>query len=158
MSISDPHPAPLPTSLPAIGIVSDLTDAERADLWYYGELITHQKGDVVVEQGVTQAFLHLVLEGEFRIVVKSEESIVPLGYPQAGECVGELSLLEPVEASATVLANATTHDWCISRERFDEYTHAHPVSAIKLLKAIAILIGSRLRKGSERLLTAEAEA
>ena len=109
----------------------------------------------MVEQGVSQAFLHLVLEGELRVFVKSEDAIVPLGYIQAGEGVGEMSLLEPVDASAMVMANATTKAWAISRSRFEEFTTAHPLAAAKFLKAIAIQLGRRLRKGSERLLNAE---
>ena len=144
-----------PNSLPAAGLVSTLTDAERGELCFYGEFITHEKGDTVVEQGVSQAFLHLVLEGELRVFVKSEEAIVPLGYIQAGEGVGEMSLLEPVDASAMVMANATTKAWAISRSRFEEFTTAHPLAAAKFLKAIAIQLGRRLRKGSERLLNAE---
>lgn len=144
-----------PDHLPATGLVADLSPRERGDLCSYGEFITHPKGDTVVEQGVTQAFLHLVLEGELRVILKSEEAILPLGYVEAGESVGEMSLLEPVDASATVLANANSVVWAISRTRFEEFTEANPAVAAKLLKAIAILLGRRLRKGSERLLDAE---
>lgn len=144
-----------PDTLPAAGLVADLTSAERGELCHYGEFIDHEKNDVLVEQGVAQAFLHLVLEGELRVLLKSEEAIVPLGYVQAGECVGEMSLLEPVDASATVMANASTRVWAINRPRFEEFTAAHPATAAKLLKAIAIQLGRRLRKGSARLLDAE---
>ena len=144
-----------PDQLPAAGIVASLSPSERGELCSYGEFITHPKGDTVVEQGLTQAFLHLVLEGELRVILKSDEAILPLGYVQAGECVGEMSLLEPVDASATVLANSTSKVWAISRARFEEFTDVNPAVAAKLLKAIAIQLGSRLRKGSERLLDAE---
>jgi len=150
----------LPTStdvLPAVGIAASLTSEERSALCYYGEFVDHAKNAAVVEQGLPQAFLHLILEGELRVSVKSEEAIVPLGYVERGECVGELSLLEPVNASATVQANAPTRTWCISREQFDKFTKEHPVAAVKLIKAIAIVLGRRLRKGSQRLLDAEGE-
>jgi CRP/FNR family transcriptional regulator, cyclic AMP receptor protein len=143
-----------PNVLPPIGIVEFLEPAERAELCYFGEFVNHEKGDVVVEQGLPQAFLHLVISGELRVFVKSEEAIVPLGYTQAGECVGEMSLLEPIEASATVQANAPTYVWAINRNRFDEFMAAYPAVAAKLLKAIAISLGRRLRKGAERLLNA----
>lgn len=151
------HDPLLTNTLPAAGLASGLTAQERSELCLYGEFITHEKGDTVVEQGVSQAFLHLVLEGELRVILKSDEAIVPLGYIQAGEGVGEMSLLEPVDASATVLANATTKAWAISRTRFGEFTTDHPAAAAKFLKAIALQLGRRLRKGSERLLTAEGE-
>jgi CRP-like cAMP-binding protein len=109
----------------------------------------------VVEQGLPQAFLHLVLDGEFRIFVKSDDAILPLGYAKAGDAVGEMSLLEPIDASAMVVAHSTSHDWCINRARFDEFAAAHPIIAVKVLKAVAIQLGQRLRKGSERLIEAE---
>ncbi|MBP7948940.1 MAG: cyclic nucleotide-binding domain-containing protein [Verrucomicrobiales bacterium] len=150
----------LPTStdrLPAVGIAASLNSEERNALCYFGEFVDHAKNAALVEQGLPQAFMHLVLEGELRVSVKSEEAIVPLGYVERGECVGELSLLEPVDASATVQANAPTRTWCISREQFDKFLEEQPVAGVKLLKAIAILLGNRLRKGSQRLLNAEAD-
>lgn len=151
----------LPTStdvLPAVGVASTLSDEERKTLCYYGEFVEHGKNDTVVEQDLPQSFLHLVLAGELRVSVKSEEAIVPLGYVERGECVGELSLLEPVDASATVQANAPTKTWCINRDQFEKFTTEHPAAAAKFLKALAIMLGRRLRKGSQRLLDAEGES
>lgn len=152
MSTSDPLSS---QTLPAIGLAAELSSVERGQLCLYGEFVNHGKGDVVVEQSVPQGFLHLVLSGELRVFVKSDGAILPLGYIQAGASVGEMSLLEPIDASATVTANAPTKAWAISRLRFEEFTKDHPAAAAKFLKAIAIQLGRRLRKGSERLLTAE---
>ena len=152
--MSNPLTLP-PNSLPALGLVATLTTAERAELCVYGEFITHEKGGAVVEQGLPQAFLHLVLAGELRVFITSEDAIIPLGYMEAGEAVGEMTLLEPVNASASVVANATTQAWCINRTRFEEFTAAYPAIAVKVLKAIAIQLAGRLRKGSERLIEAE---
>jgi CRP-like cAMP-binding protein len=147
---------PLPTnSLPAVGLVANLSADERAELRVYGEFITHEKGDTVVEQGLPQAFLHLILDGELRIFIKSEDAVIPLGYAETGEAVGEMTLLEPIDSSAMVVANATTHVWCINRTRFEEFTTVQPAIAAKFLKAIAIQLAHRLRKGSERLIEAE---
>jgi CRP-like cAMP-binding protein len=143
------------TELPEAGVVASLSTGERAILHPYGDVIHHEKGGLVVEQGVVQSFLHLVLEGELQVKVRSEEAIVPLGYVQAGQCVGEMSLLEPAEASAFVSATAPTTVWCISRLKFDKFVEEHPRIACKLLKSIAMLLADRLRKGSQRLLDAE---
>jgi CRP-like cAMP-binding protein len=134
-----------------------MTPDERATLCSYGEFIDHHKGDHLVEQGLPQSYLHLLVDGELRVVLRSEEAVVPLAYVQPGESVGEMSLLEPVDASASVLANANSRTWCMSRDQFDHFTTEHPVAANKLLKSIAIQVARRLRKGSERLLAAEEE-
>ncbi len=141
-----------------MGLVAGLSPDERKALAYFGEVLTHRKGDALVEQGLPQSYLHLVLDGELRVSVASDEAILPLAYIQPGECVGEMSLLEPVDASASVVANAISKTWAISREQFDSFTEQHPAASNKFLKAIAIQLAHRLRKGSQRLLHAEEES
>jgi CRP/FNR family transcriptional regulator, cyclic AMP receptor protein len=141
-------------TLPAEGLLESLSEAERANLQSYGDFIHHDKGGIVVEQGIQQSFLHLVAEGELEVRLLGPEAIVPLGYVTQGACVGEMSLLEPVEASAQVSATAPTNVWALSRSRFDQFLGEHPEAGCKLLKAVATLLAKRLRKGSERLLHA----
>ncbi len=139
-------------TLPPVGLAAGLADAERARLWTFGDVISHDRGDALVKQGQPQGFLHVVLEGELRVHVTSEEALVTLGYVEPGESVGEMGLLEDVEAGATVVANSPSQTWAISRERFDAFVAAYPAVAVKFLREIAILLARRLRKGSERLL------
>jgi CRP-like cAMP-binding protein len=143
------------TTLPNQGLLSTLSDQERAVLQIYGETVHHDKGDSVVEQGIQQSFMHLVVSGELQVKLQGPEAIVPLGYVSPGGCVGEMSLLDPVEASAHVVATSPTNVWALSRVKFDEFTAEHPVAACKFLKAVASLLASRLRKGSQRLLEAQ---
>jgi CRP-like cAMP-binding protein len=111
-----------------------------------------RKGEVLIEQGQPQACLHLVLEGELKIQVASKETLVTLGYAQVGGCVGEMSLLEPTTASATVLASANSRLWYLNYENFNHFVARHPAAGAAMLRAIALVLAGRLRKGSERLL------
>jgi CRP/FNR family transcriptional regulator, cyclic AMP receptor protein len=142
-------------NLPAEGLLEDLSAEERTTLQNYGDIVHHDKGDSVVEQGVAQSFLHLVVSGELQVKLHSPEAIIPLGYVDVGGCVGEMSLLEPVEASAQVAATAPTNVWALSRSRFDQFLAENPIAGCKLLKSIATLLARRLRKGSQRLLDAQ---
>lgn len=139
-------------SLPAIGIISDLTETEREELAHFGTFLKNRKGDKLVAQGTANAFLHLVLSGELRVTAASDEAIVTLGYVHPGECVGEMSLLEPVKVgSANVVAFSDSHVWCIQRADFDRFVDEFPAAGAKMLRGIAVLIAGRLRKSDEQI-------
>ena len=142
-------------ALPASGMLGGLSDAERDTLRDFGDFVDHRKGDVLVEQGKPQAFLHLVLEGELRVSVASPEQIVTLGYVQSGECVGEMTLLEVANASATVVANTNCRVWAMNRAAFERFCEQHPRAAVSVVKAVAIVLSHRLRNSSQRLLSSE---
>jgi len=142
-------------ALPAIGILSDLSEDERQELARFGTFLRNRKGAKLVEQGTMNAFLHLVLGGELRVAAASEEAIVTLGYVHAGECVGEMTMLEPVKAaSASVLSASDSHVWCIQRSDFDRFVDEFPAAGAKMLRGIAILIASRLRKTDQHMVDA----
>jgi CRP-like cAMP-binding protein len=140
------------SSLPAIGILANLTPGDLANLEGFGETMLLRKGEVLIEQGHPQACLHFVLEGELKIQVASKDALVTLGYAQVGGCVGEMSLLEPTTASATVLASANSRLWYLNYENFNHFVTRHPAAGAAMLRSIALVLAGRLRKGSERLL------
>jgi CRP/FNR family cyclic AMP-dependent transcriptional regulator len=142
-------------SLPAIGILADMDDAEREALASFGTFLKNKKGDKLVAQGNLNAFLHLVLAGELRVAAASEEAILTLGYVHAGECVGEMSLLEPVKsASANVISASDSHVWCIQRDDFDRFVEEFPSAGVKMLRGIAVMIAGRLRKSDQQMVKA----
>ncbi len=138
--------------LPATGILEHLTPGERAALFAYGDVFSQAKGEKVVVQGDPHAYLHLVLRGELRVAVTLDDGIHTLGYVQPGECVGEMSLLEPVQpASANVIATADARLWCIQRDGFDRFVLDHPAAGAAVLRGIAVMLARRLRRRSELL-------
>ncbi len=139
-------------TLPAHGIVVDLTDDERASLFAYGETVSHLKSDKLVEQGKPQGFLHLLLSGELRVVAASDQALLTLGYVQPGECVGEMTMLEPItEAAAHVVATVASTVWCLQREQFLGFVEEYPVAGAKMYRGIAVLLARRLRRRTEHL-------
>jgi len=138
-------------TLPAEGVVSGLSSDDLSELFHYGELLNLKKGDKIVAQGEPHAYLHLVLKGELRVATTSDEAILTLGYVQPGECVGEMSLLEPVQsAGANVLASADSVVWCLQREGFDRFIKEHPAAGGELLRGLAIQLCRRLRKQTQQ--------
>jgi CRP-like cAMP-binding protein len=142
-------------TLPPIGILAEMNDAERAALASFGTFLKNKKGDKLVQQGTANAFLHLVLSGELRVTAASEEALVTLGYVHPGECVGEMSLLEPVKTgSANVISASDSHVWCIQRADFDRFVEDFPAAGAKMLRGIAVLLAARLRKSDQHMVEA----
>ncbi len=143
---------PSPDLLPASGILAALTTTERAELAAFGTFLPTRKGDKLVEQGTANAFLHLVVTGELRVTAASNDALLTLGYAHPGECVGEMSLLEPVETgSASVVAAADSNVWCIQRADFDRFVDDHPAAGAKVLRGIAVLLAHRLRLSDQHM-------
>jgi CRP-like cAMP-binding protein len=139
-------------SLPSTGVLSGVSPAAREALTGFGDFMTRLKGSVVVEQGGPANALHLVVDGELSVVLRTPEELVPLGYVQIGETVGEMGFLEPdAIASAAVTAHVPSVVWSITTDAFEAFLASHPVAGTEILKAILKLVGRRARKGNERL-------
>jgi CRP-like cAMP-binding protein len=139
-------------SLPSTGVLAGVSPAAREALSGFGDFMTRLKGSVVVEQGGPANSLHLVVDGELSVILRTPEELVPLGYVQEGETVGEMGFLdETAIASAAVTAHVPSVVWSITTEAFEAFLASHPVAGTEILKAILKLVGRRARKGNERL-------
>lgn len=146
-------------SLPSTGVLAGVSPASREALTGFGDFMTRLKGSVVVEQGGSANALHLVVDGELSVVLRTPEELVPLGYVQVGETVGEMGFLdEEAIASAAVTAHVPSVVWSITTDAFEAFLASHPVAGTEILKAILKLVGRRARKGNERLADEVAEA
>lgn len=139
-------------TLPSTGVLAGVSAAARDALTGFGAFTDHTKGSVVVEQGGPAGALHIVVDGELQVILRTPDELVPFGYVQAGETVGEMGFLEDnAIASAAVTAHVPSVVWHISTESFEAFLASHPVAGTEILKAILRLVGRRARKGNERL-------
>ena len=69
----------------------------------------------------------------------------------SGALVGELSIFDRHDRSATVEAVENTTMLILRNETLDNFIHQHPVTGIKLLKNLIRILSLRLRKATERL-------
>ena len=124
----------------------------REALAGFGAFSQLTKGTTVVEQGAPADTLHVVVDGELQVSLRSPEEIRILGYVEEGQTVGEMGFLDDgVNASAAVTTNVPSRVWSIHREDFNRFLTTHPVAGCEILKEMLILAGRRARKGNERL-------
>ncbi|WP_017877483.1 GGDEF domain-containing protein [Janthinobacterium sp. CG3] len=101
-------------------------------------------GAVLLEAGMPNDQLYVLLEGQLAIhlTTSAQPSYVRLG---AGECVGEMSMIEGRETSAQVLASAASRLLVIPRDTMWSLIHAsHAIS-----RNMLVMLSSRVRQGNE---------
>lgn len=107
-------------------------------------------GDTLIESGVRNSTLYLVLTGELRIYAGGRD-LPANAILGAGDCAGEMSLIDGERSSALVLAAAPSTLLGISHNRMWEMMDADPTIARNLL---AIMAG-RLRDNNLTLVTTQ---
>jgi diguanylate cyclase (GGDEF)-like protein len=110
-------------------------------------------GDTLIEAGARNATLYLVLAGELRVYAGGRD-LPANAMLAAGDCAGEMSLIDGDSASALVLAAAPTELLAIPHERMWELMDVTPLVARNLL---AIMSG-RLRNNNLTLVTTQSRS
>jgi CRP-like cAMP-binding protein len=144
-----PKPAP---ALPAIGILETLSEEARAALSAAGEISSLPEGAHLLKQGDQQARLYFLLDGKLSASCHSNNSVVELGAIMPGESVGELNVIDPRKASADVKAVRASRIWSISKDDLESFMEKNPDTGMKLMRALALLLCTRMRKNTDRML------
>jgi CRP-like cAMP-binding protein len=137
--------------LPALGLLSPLGDDDRNLLSGYGEFLPVQSGDNLIEEGKEQNALFIVISGALHANTMRSGHRVLLGKIGRGESIGEINLLDPAKASASVTAVEFSQVWKISCESLEEYMNAYPLPAAHLLVGIGKTLARRVRDVNEKV-------
>lgn len=128
------------------GLFGALSDDDAQTVLESCERLQLKRRDVLVRQGDLDRTMYVIESGSFRVSVVSEEGKeVSLGLLEAGDSVGELSLLDGRARSATVTANSKAQVRMLRRETFLDVVRTHPDIAVRLLEEMA----GRLRAADE---------
>ena len=99
----------------------------------------------------------IILSGTFAVSCQARGEIIELAQLGAGEIVGEMSVIDPQNASAYVrVASDEAQLWVLSASRFEAMVERDRTLGFQLLKAISIRLCKRIRRNSDVMLrTAE---
>lgn len=134
------HPA-----LPAMGIVSELSEEDRAMLCSYGSFSFYQTGDKLILQGTPQDSLYLLLSGELHARRFDGSREILLGSIHQGESFGEINIFDPGTASASVIAVTASQIWKIDRLSLVDFFQVYPEASVSIASHIAAVLSRRLR-------------
>ncbi len=108
-------------------------------------------GEMVMEEGTRGDGLHIIVEGRLEVTKREAGADVVLAVREAGEFLGEMSLVERAPRSATVRAVEPTELLIIEPAAFRELLSASPDAAASILRTMA----GRLRSTEASLMEQE---
>jgi CRP/FNR family transcriptional regulator, cyclic AMP receptor protein len=131
-----------------VPIFADLEDKELERIARLGTRQKYKKGNIVVLEKESGAALFVIISGKVKVVRTDEEGReVILSIFGPGEFFGEMSLLDGLARSASVVAVSKAELFMIHRRDFLETMHQFPAIAIALLAELAM----RLRKADMQI-------
>ncbi len=131
-----------------VPLLARLSEADVAALARLGHARAYPDRTVIFREGDAGDALHVVIEGRVRISVLSNEGQeVTLGFLEAGDCVGDLAVLDGGRRTATATTAATTRTFVVTSESFRAWLAERPGAATALLTTLAL----RLRRTDQVL-------
>jgi CRP-like cAMP-binding protein len=138
----------LDPALPGLGILVGLNQASLENLATFGQYHRVTAGTEIIREGEMQNRFYVVISGELAISAHCGGKDVALSTAMPGECVGELSLLEPGPASASIRATKDGVLWSMDIDELRDYILNETTDAGTLLMGMASILSYRLRKAN----------
>jgi response regulator RpfG family c-di-GMP phosphodiesterase len=131
---------PKPVSVSELAVVNlflALPAEALADLAATAEVCSFRAGDVVFSEGEAGEDLHVVRSGVLNVLRPNAYPEVILETVQAGECVGELAVINESERLASVVAQRDSETVRIGKDAIDAVLAAHPEALRQMLGDVA---------------------
>ena len=146
---SSPAEASSGFELPPLGILAGLSQRSLTDLSGYGRCHRLSAGAEIMREGEVQDRFYIVVSGEAGISAQIGGREVMLNTAVSGDCIGELNLLEPGPASATVRVAKDATLWSMDAEQLRTYLFEHTGGAGALLMGMAHCLSKRIRAANQ---------
>jgi CRP/FNR family cyclic AMP-dependent transcriptional regulator len=131
-----------------VPIFTDLEEADLKKIAKLGIRKKYKRGSIIVLEEELGAALFVIVSGKVKVVRMDEDGReVILSIFGPGEFFGEMSLLDGMARSASVVATVKSELFMIHRRDFLDLLHDYPLVAISLLGELAM----RLRKADGQI-------
>lgn len=108
-------------------------------------------GTTLIHHLARDRVMYLLESGVLQVFLPTASPVRrPVAILRAGAIVGEPALFANTPRMAQVDAMAPTVVWALTREAFDVFANAHPVSACKWLRACGAVMAVRMAANLER--------
>jgi CRP/FNR family transcriptional regulator, cyclic AMP receptor protein len=135
--------------LPPLGILAGLSERSLKNLACYGKYESFPPGALIVREGASQDRFYVVVDGEVAVTARSGAKEATLSTARAGECLGEVNLLEPGPASASIRVIKEATVWSMDIIDLRVYLADHAGGAGAFLMGMASCLSARLRQANE---------
>jgi hypothetical protein len=134
-------------TLPTFSWIGHLKTDDRDLLSSYGDFFPGHPGNVIIEQGVTQTEVFVVISGELEVYsVQEDGTRILRARVGPGETLGEICLFDPGAATATVIATEFSQLWRIADADLIRFMEENPGAGNLLLRTLATILAQRLRR------------
>ncbi len=121
-----------------VSIFSGLDEHQLAEIEKHANSRHYPRNAIILNEGDTSDSLYVILSGKVKIYLNDENGKeVILNYQEAGEYFGELSLIDDIERSASVMTVKKSNFAIISKQDFRAVLGKNPDIAIHLIKDLA---------------------
>jgi flavin-dependent dehydrogenase/CRP-like cAMP-binding protein len=124
---------------------SSLSDTQIARLIGSVVVQNYEAGEEVITEGTETSSLFMVWDGALNVVKSAEKGEIPLATVEAGSLLGEVSLLDPGPATATVRSDQGCTVLELSREALEALWADSPVIASAFLGELMRTMAARLQ-------------
>lgn len=144
-------------------ILSGLSDDDIGQILKLGRFVTFKASDAIMREGEQSDTMYLFLSGDVEVTKNMTLKIAGQGFGHAEKSMtrlkagtapvfGEMCMLEDEPRSATITAASDCLLFEIRRASFDTLCDANPRLGLTLMRRIASMLGSRVRKGNDDVL------
>ncbi|MGJ4957230.1 glutaminase A [Bradyrhizobium sp. HKCCYLRH2015] len=135
------------TELAEQPLLAGITEDERHELAALATIRHYQQGERILAAGDVAASLFFLRSGVVHVTLPDGIRLATL---TAGQCFGEMALLEPVR-SADVVADFSATAFEISLVDFERFRVRHPKAGERIMRNLAQLLAERLTIANARL-------
>lgn len=133
-------------------VLHELTVEERRELAPQFKVETYQTGKVIFREGDPGNKLYFIVRGVVQIEkVVDESSTTRLARLGQGELLGEISVMDKSNRTATATAFVDAELAQMSRQQVDALITTHPKIAAKIFMGMAQSLARRLRSADDEI-------
>ncbi len=136
----------LRSTLRAIPLFKKLEVDEIDELIKFMSVKEYKAREVLLTEGAPSVRLFVLLEGKVAVTKGAGKSLSHICDLDAGECIGEVGVLENAPCSANVVAVTDVQTASISSDDLDRYFGTRRLAAIKILRQMVCVLATRLRQ------------
>lgn len=138
-------------------IFEQLTDAQLERIEQRLINLQFEPGDLVFREGAPGRYICFIIAGQLEVLKETDDGDrVPIATLSAGHSVGEMSIIDGLTCSATVISRTPARVLALTREDFDLLVDEEPRLGTEIFRGISRLLSMSLRKTSADLAAARA--
>lgn len=107
-------------------------------------------GTMLISEGHASDTLYFLARGELLVSIDVAGTPRPVGRLEPGALVGEVSLMDPGPASATVISDGDATVYALTHSALDGLARGEPHVAAAILKALCRVLADRIRAADDR--------